>query len=138
MKKKELSCLLVSILGIVLIVSSIALEGRVPDAVDGALMGLGAGFVGMGIPLLWFCRLAAKDPARRKQCEIESHDERNVLIRLKAKAAAGEVLSWMVLAAAWAAGFLKAPQWVTLAACGIFLCKGILEVCFMVRYQKKM
>lgn len=138
MKKKELFYLFVGILGIALIVLAIVLDGKVSDVADGTLMGVGAGLLGLGISLWRFCRLGAKDPVRWKQCEIESRDERNVLIRLKAKAAAGDALQWIVLAAAWTAMFLDAPLWVVLAAVCIFLCKTIFEACLMARYQKEM
>lgn len=36
-----------------------------------------------------------------KQEEIEANDERNVAIRRRAQAVAGEVLQWSVMAAAW-------------------------------------
>lgn len=138
MKRKELFYLFLGILGIALVVSAIVLEGRVPDAVDGTLIGVGAGLLGLGFSLWRFCRFAKKDPVKWKQYEVESRDERNVLIRLRAKAAAGEALQWAVLAAAWAAMILDAPLWVVLAAVGIFLCKTVLEVFLMARYEKKM
>lgn len=138
MKKKELFYLMIGIFGIALIVSAIVLDGRVSDAADGVLMGIGAGLTGLGISRWCFYHWGQKEPAKWKQYEIESNDERNVTIRLKAKATAGEVLQWIVIVAAWAAIFLDAPLWVTLAAVGIFLFKTILEMCLMARYQKEM
>ena len=73
-----------------------------------------------------------------KQYEIESNDERNVIIKYRAKAAAGEVLQWIVLATSWVAIFFDAPLWAILAIVGIFLFKIILETCLMARYQKEM
>ena len=73
-----------------------------------------------------------------KQYEIESNDERNVIIKYRAKAAAGEVLQWIVLATSWVAIFFDAPLWTILASVGIFLFKTILEMCLMARYQKEM
>ncbi len=138
MKKKPLFYLMIGIFGAALMVSAIALDGRVSDAVDGTLMGIGAGLTGLGISRWHFSRWRKKEPARWKQYEIEAGDERNAAIQLKAKAAAGEVLQWIVMAAAWAAIFLDAPLWVILAAVGIFLFKAILEMCLMARYQKEM
>ncbi len=138
MEKKSLFYLMIGIFGVALMVSAIALDGRVSDAVDGTLMGIGAGLTGLGISRWRFCRWRKKEPARWKQYEIEAGDERNAVIQLKAKAAAGEVLQWIVMAAAWAAIFLDAPLWVILAAVGIFLFKAILEMCLMARYQKEM
>lgn len=129
---------MIGIFGVALMVSAIALDGRVSDAVDGTLMGIGAGLTGLGISRWRFSRWRKKEPARWKQYEIEAGDERNAAIQLKAKATAGEVLQWIVMAAAWAAIFLDAPLWVILAAVGIFLFKTILEMCLMARYQKEM
>lgn len=138
MKKKALFYLIIGIFGIALIVSAIVLDGKVTDAVDGRLMGVGAGLTGIGISMWWFFRLEKKDPAKWKQYEIESNDERNVIIKFRAKAIAGEVLQWTVMAAAWAAIFLDAPVYLILFAVGIFLFKTILEMCLMARYQKEM
>lgn len=137
MKKKYLY-LIMSIIGIALIVSAVVLGDRISDTVNGVFAGIGAGLAGLGFAMWRFCRLEEKEPAVWKQYEIESRDERNVFIRLRAKAAAGEVLQWIVMASAWAAIFLKAPLWVVLVAVGIFLFKTILEMCLMARYQKEM
>lgn len=138
MNKKSLIYLIMGILGIGLIVLAIVLAGRVPNTVDGALMGIGAGLIGLGISGWYFCHWIRREPEKWRQYEIEAGDERNAAIRHRAKAAAGDVLQWIVIAAAWAAIFLGAPVWVILAAVGIFLFKIILEICLMSRYQKRM
>lgn len=138
MKKKSLFYLIVGIFGIVLIVLAIVLDGRVSNAVDGTLIGVGAGLMGVGIPLWRFFHWGKKNPTKWKLYEIESRDERNVAIRLKAMAIAGEVLQWTVMAVAWIAIFLDAPLWVILAIVGVFISKTILEMCLMARYQKEM
>lgn len=109
MKKKSLFSLLTGIFGIAFMVLAVALEGKVSNAVDGTLIGAGAGLAGLGFSMWRLFRREKKDPARWKQYEIESGDERNVMIRFRAK-----------------------------AAVGIFLSKIVLEMCLMVRYQKKM
>lgn len=138
MKKKSLFYLVICIIGIALMVSAIVLDGRMSDVVDGTLMGIGAGLTGLGISRWCFYHWVKKVPAKWKQYEIESNDERNVAIQLKSKAVAGEVLQWIVIAAAWVAIFLDAPLWVILAAVGIFTFKTILEMCLMAKYQKEM
>ena len=138
MKKKSLLYLIVGIIGILFIVSAIVLDGKVSNAVDGTLMGIGAALLGVGISMWRFFRWEKKDPTKWKQYEIESNDERNALIRLKAQAVAGGVLQWTVMVTAWVAIFLDAPLWVILAAVGVFLFKTILEMCLMAWYQKEM
>lgn len=138
MKKKSLFFLIVGITGIALIVLSLVLDGRVSDAVDGTLMGVGAALTGAGFAVWRMYRWEKKDPAKWKQYVIESRDERNVTIRFRAQAIAGVVMQWMVLAAAWVAILFDAPLWVILAAVGVFLFKTILEMCLMGRFQKVM
>lgn len=138
MKKKSLFFLIVGIIGIALIVLSLVLDGRVSDAVDGTLMGVGAALTGAGFSVWRMYRWEKKDPAKWKQYVIESRDERNVTIRFRAQAIAGVVMQWMVLAAAWVAILFDAPLWVILAAVGVFLFKTILEMCLMGRFQKVM
>lgn len=138
MKKKSLVYLIIGIIGIVLIVLAVVLDGRVSDTVDASLMGVGAGLMAVGITLWRFFLLEKKDPVKWKQYVIESRDERNAAIRLRAQAVAGVVLQYTVLAAAWVAIFLDAPMWVILATTGVFLSKTIIEMCLMARYQKKM
>lgn len=138
MKKKSLFYLVICIIGITLMMSAKVLDGRVSDTVDGTLMGIGAVFTSLGISRWCFYHWLKKEPAQWKQYEIESNDERNVAIRFKAKAVSGEVLQWIVIAAAWVAIFLDAPLWIILAAVGIFTFKTMIEMCLMAKYQKEM
>lgn len=136
--KKSLLYMIIALFGIALIVSGIVLDGKASDTVQGMFIGIGAGLMGVGLSMWLFFRQFGKDSAKWKQYDIESNDERNIFIKLRAKAAAGEVLQWTVLAAVWAAIFLGAPLWIILAGVGIFTVKIILELCLMVRYQKEM
>ena len=138
MKKKELFYGGVGVVGLVLMVLAGVLGGRLPDVVTGAMTGIGAALLAVGVSLWKVCRMERTDPARWKQHMIQSRDERNLAIRYKAQALAGEVLQWLVLVAAWIARFMNAPLWVTLGCAGVFLFKSVMEVCLMARYQKQM
>ena len=138
MKKKSLFYLIIGICGIVLIFSAFVVDGKVSDAIDGTLMGAGTSLMGIGISTWRFFRLEKKNPEKWKQYEIESNDERNVIIKYRAKAVSGEVLQWIVLATSWVAIFFDAPLWVILTVVGVFLLKTILEMCLMAQYQKEM
>ena len=97
-------------MGIVLLVLSLLLDGRVPDSLGGMLCGIGSGLLAMaGSTLL-----------------------------NRAKAVSGEVLQWSVLAAAWLSIGLDAPLWVPLAATGVFVAKSVLELYLMIRYEREM
>lgn len=124
--------------GIALMALSLVLEGRISDSIGGMCMGIGAGALGYCGSNLMTLRRAQKDPAAMRQAEIEARDERNVAIRRRAQAVSGEVLQWVVMAAAFLSIGLDAPLWVTLAAVGVFLAKCVLELWLMVRYQREM
>ena len=87
-------------MGIVLLVLSLLLDGRVPDSLGGMLCGIGSGLLAMAGSTLLNLRHEAKHPEMARQHDIEQKDERNVAIRNRAKAVSGEVLQWSVLAAA--------------------------------------
>ena len=117
-------------MGIVLLVLSLLLDGRVPDSLGGMLCGIGSTLLNL--------RHEAKHPEMARQHDIEQKDERNVAIRNRAKAVSGEVLQWNVLAAAWLSIGLDAPLWVPLAATGVFVAKSVLELYLMIRYEREM
>ena len=139
MKKKSLFYAIVCIVGILLILLGAAvLDGRASDVVNGSMIGIGSALTSLGASRWKYYRLEEKDPTKWKQQEIDAKDERNIMIRNRAKAAAGEVLQWLVIVAAWIAIFMEAPVWVPLAAVGLFLFKTVLEVYLTARYQKQM
>ena len=125
-------------MGIVLLVLSLLLDGRVPDSLGGMLCGIGSGLLAMAGSTLLNLRHEAKHPEMARQHDIEQKDERNVAIRNRAKAVSGEVLQWNVLAAAWLSIGLDAPLWVPLAATGVFVAKSVLELYLMIRYEREM
>lgn len=139
MKGKKALYIALVIAGVCLATAALILrEARVPDSVGGALMGSGSGLAAMGLAQLLTLRAERKDPVQARKKEIEVHDERNVAIRRRAKALAGDVLQWAVMAAAWVSIGFGAPLWVTLAAAVVFVLKSVLEVYLVVRYQREM
>lgn len=139
MKGKKALYIALVIAGVCLAAAALILrEARVSDSVGGALMGSGSGLAAMGLAQLLTLRAERKDPVQARKKEIEVHDERNVAIRRRAKALAGDVLQWAVMAAAWVSIGFGAPLWVTLAAAVVFVLKSVLEVYLVVRYQREM
>ncbi len=126
--------------GVALLACWLLLRGNpaLTNPAEGALIGVGSGLFAMGLSNLLMLRWAEKDPKQMRRAEIESADERNVAIRRRAKALSGEVLQWIVLAAAWVSIALGGPLWVTLTAVGVFVGKSVLELVLMVRYQQQM
>lgn len=139
MRKKTVLYLVLSIAGLLALAAAMLLEdGRISDALGGALCGIGAGAFAFGFSNWRMCRREEKNPALMRQKAIEEKDERNILIRNKAGALSGEVLQWLVLAGAWVSIAMGAPLWVSLAATGLFLVKSIIELVLILRYQKEM
>ena len=124
--------------GIVLLGLSILLDGRVSDALDGMLCGMGSGLLALAGSTLLNLRHQDKHPEEARRHDIEQRDERNVAIRNRAKAVSGEALQWSVMAAAWLSIGLDAPLWVPLAATAVFVTKSVLELCLMIRYEREM
>ncbi|WP_295581938.1 hypothetical protein [uncultured Oscillibacter sp.] len=126
--------------GVALLACWLLLRGNpaLTNPAEGALIGVGSGLFAMGLSNLLMLRWAEKDPKQMRLAEIESADERNVAIRRRAKALSGEVLQWVVLAAAWVSIALGGPLWVTLTAVGVFVGKSVLELVLMARYQRQM
>ena len=124
--------------GIVLLGLSILLDGRVSDALDGMLCGMGSGLLALAGSTLLNLRHQDKHPEEARRHDIEQRDERNVAIRNRAKAVSGEALQWSVMAAAWLSIGLGAPLWVPLAATAVFVAKSVLELCLMIRYEREM
>ena len=137
MNRKTL-CGVLLVSGTVLLTLGMLGDRALSDAMGGMLVGAGSGLLGMGGSRFWSLRYDAKHPQQARQSEIEQRDERNVAIRRRAQAEAGEALQWAVMAAAWISVGLGAPLWVTLTAVGVFVAKSVLELALMVRYQREM
>ena len=137
MNKKNLGGILL-LAGAALLLLGLLLGDRVSDAMGGMLFGAGSGLMAMGLSRLLTARYDARHPQQARRSEIEQRDERNVAIRRRAQAVAGEALQWAVIVAAWISVGLGAPLWVTLAAVGVFVAKSVLELVLMARYQREM
>ena len=137
MNKKNLGGILL-LAGALLLLLGLLLGDRVSDAMGGMLFGAGSGLMAMGLSRLLTARYDARHPQQARRSEIEQRDERNVAIRRRAQAVAGEALQWAVIVAAWISVGLGAPLWVTLAAVGVFVAKSVLELVLMARYQREM
>ncbi len=97
MLKKKKFYIIMLFVGIGLIAVGIILNGEVVKSVQGILLGLGAGFIGMNIANLYMKHNETKNPALAKQNEIEFKDERNTIIRNRAKAKAGDIIQWFII-----------------------------------------
>lgn len=137
MSRKRVVNIVVLAVGVLGAAAGFILDTAVSKQVSGLLIGVGAGLVGMSLSNLLMLRMERKNPALTKQAEIERRDERNRMLRDRAKAAAGEVLRWTVISTAYIAILLDAPLWVTLAIVGLFLLYSVVYIWMMSKYQKE-
>ncbi len=139
MKRKQILFTLLLIAGLCLVGAALVLQKHgVPDKIGGMLMGLGSGMFTASAATLLTLRQERKNPAAARQNEISLKDERNIAMRNRAKALAGDVLQWAVLAAAWVSIGLGASLWIVLLAVGVFVAKSLLELYLLLQYQKTM
>ena len=138
MNKKSTWYGCLTLVGGLLFVLSLVLGDSVPKQVGGLLTGIGCGlFAGCGVQ--WRMRKQEeKNPDMARRNSVEQTDERTVVIRDRAKAAAGDILQWCVMGVAFFTIAVDAPVWVTLTAVGLFLLYNILILCFQVKYQKEL
>ncbi|MCI6275387.1 MAG: hypothetical protein MR639_01345 [Clostridium sp.] len=73
-----------------------------------------------------------------KQSEIDYKDERNEMIRNKAKAKCSDIIQWTIMIVAWITIFADFPLWITLTLVGVFILKSILDLYLMNKYNNEM
>jgi len=140
MLRKKLFYIIMLVLGVALlgIAPYIRVYMELPKSIDGVCMGIGAWLLGMGISGLYMNYLEKKEPDVMKQNKIEYLDERNTIVRNRAKAKVGDIIQWFIMGIAYITILIDAPLWVTLITVGVFLLKTILEVFYMNKYQREM
>jgi|LGVE01.1.fsa_nt_gb hypothetical protein len=105
---------------------------------SGLLVAISAGLFGISIANIFMIHLEQKEPKFMKKGEIEFKDERNTIIRNRAKAKAADIIQWFIMGIAYLTIIINAPLWVTLATVCVFLLYNILSVYLMNKYQKEM
>lgn len=126
------------IIGIVFMILSHFFRGEELKTIGGILIGLGGAFVGISVASLYTKFQQDKYPEVIKQSEIDYKDERNIAIRLKAKAKAADITQWFIIGVAYILIMIDAPLWVTLVTVGVFALYSILTIILASKYQKEM
>lgn len=138
MLKKKSFYVMTLIIGIVLFCSSFLFKGEELKTISGVLIGIGAGLFGMSIANLWMKGFEEKNPELMKHNEIEFKDERNVMIRYRAKSKAGDIIQWFIMGIAYLLIIIDAPLWTILITVGgVVLYYGIY-LYYINKYQKEM
>ena len=126
------------VLGAALIALSLLFTADAQKALSGVLIGVGAGLAGMSAASLAMKRWEKKNPDAARQNEIDQSDERSVMIRHRARATAGMVTQWLVIAFAFVLILADAPLWQTLTVVCVYAAYHVLCLALTARYQKQM
>jgi hypothetical protein len=138
MKNKGLYFVL-AILGAALCVFALlVLKDDSVKKLGGICLGIGSGTFGMSIAQLFMLRYYQKHPNVKKQAEVDYLDERNTMIRNRAKAKSADIVQWLIIGVAFISVLMDAPLWFTLVVVGVFISKSILELYLMNKFQREM
>ena len=135
MQKKSTFYVMAIITSIIMIILSQFVE---LNSHSGILLGTGAGVIGASIAKLYSINLEKKNPDMIKENEIELKDERNVLIRQRAKAKSADITQWLIMIIAYLEIFVNAPLWIILLTVGIFVLYNIIQIYYINKFNKEM
>lgn len=135
MPKKPMFYITFLIVSITMMIGSLFVEF---NPISGLLLGSGAGILGACIAKLYFINFEKKNPKVIKENEIEFKDERNVLIRQRAKAKSADITQWLIMAIAYLTIIVNAPLWITLATIAIFVLYNIIQIYYINKFNKEM
>ncbi|MBP3928340.1 MAG: hypothetical protein J6D47_02070 [Peptostreptococcaceae bacterium] len=135
MQKKSTFYVMAITISVIMIILSQFVE---LNSHSGILLGTGAGVLGANIAKLYFISLEKKNPDMIKENEIELQDERNVLIRQRAKAKSADITQWLIMIIAYLEIFVNAPLWIILLTVGIFVLYNIIQIYYINKFNKEM
>lgn len=129
-----LACLIV--IGISLVLISIFLEFT--NNANGALIGIGSGVIGASIAQLLTIKIYSKNPSKLKTKTIEVNDERNILIKQKAKSSAYKIFTYVLSIVLMSLVFMNLDSIWLFAAVSLYIIRFIIEIFFISKYMKEM
>ena len=135
MQKKSMFYIMAITISVLMIILSQFVE---LNSHSGILLGTGAGAIGASIAKLYSINLEKKNPDMIKENEIELQDERNVLIRQRAKAKSADITQWLIMVIAYLEIFVNAPLWIILLTVGIFVLYNIIQIYYINKFNKEM
>lgn len=138
MKRKTMAYLLVTFLGVLLgAVMFFSQAADLPVRASRTLVSLGGIALGLGLGGLMTQSRLKSDPVLRQR-EKEKNDERNVTIRHRAEALAGNITTVLLALGGAVSSSLDAPWWVTAALLGTAFFNVLLCCLFTLWFQRKM
>ena len=138
MNKRRAFSIAMLALGLCCVAASFFLKGEDVKAISGILIGVGGGLFGMGVSNLVMQHMERKHPELKRQNHIEQNDERNIMIRNRAKARAGDVTQWLVMGIAYLTILISAPLWLTLTVVAVYAAYHVIGIALMNKYQKEL
>lgn len=102
------------------------------------LIGIGSGIFGQNLGTIIKLRSYAKHPDQAKLAAIEQNDERNVMLRNKAKASAFDVMIYTFGALMLSYALFNAELYVILSIVGAYLFVIGTEIFFLNKYNKEL
>ena len=135
MQKKSMFYVMAITISVIMIILSQFVE---LNSHSGILLGTGAGIIGASIAKLYSINLEKKNPDMIKENEIELQDERNVLIRQRAKAKSADITQWLIMIIAYLEIFVNAPLWIILLTVGIFVLYNIIQIYYINKFNNEM
>lgn len=102
------------------------------------LIGIGAGILGQNLGTVFNIIAAKKDPQLAKRKEIEEKDERNIIIRNKAKAKAYDLMIMVFGTLMLALGMLEANWTIIIALVVSYLFVAAANVYYLNKFNKEM
>lgn len=138
MNRKTSINIFTMVLGICLIGINFYFKGEGFRSLAGVCLGTGAGLFGMSISNILMRRYELRNPDIAKQNAISLKDERNIIIRNRAKAKAGDITQWLIMGIAYITILIDAPLWVTLAVVSVFVVYNVLGLFYMSQFEKEM
>lgn len=138
MLKKTSFYVITLIIGLILIGISFIFNGDDVKTIAGLCIGIGAGLFGMSVANIFMIRYEKKNPEVMKHNEIEFKDERNTIIRYRAKAMAGDIVQWFIMGIAFVLILINAPLWTIIFSVAVFLLYNVLGMYFISKFQKEM
>ena len=138
MNKKRVFAIAALLLSLCCIGASFYFDGEATKTIAGTLIGIGGGLFGMSVSILVTQHVERKHPELEKQKKIEYKDERNTMIRNRAKAKAGDITQWLIMAIAYLNILISAPLWMTLAIVAVYAGYNIIGMVLMSKYQNEL
>ncbi len=133
-----------AIIGFVIVAAGLALLMAFSDreglfnTIPFLCVGVGSGIFGGNLGVALKYRALRKDPNAAKQIEIETKDERNRAIRLKAKAQVYDLMIYVFAALLLAFALFGVDPVIILTLVGVYLFFVFAQVYYISKYYKEM